>query len=409
MTNQKTKNLGQAFETIASQHANRRALLFSDGRSVTYRELDQTANRLARFFLAQGVRPGQVIALLDDKQLTAFAARLASLKIGAIYTHLDPKSSPARLRECLATCRPRLVIGETTSAPPGTLGASWKDLERESVDGDGSPLPETSEVAAEDAAYLTFTGGAMGATLSHDNVLRFIDWAQARFQLRPDDVVANVNALSADHSIFEFYGALFTGATLAPFADSLVQNARELAKLVDKQGCTIWFSAPSLLIHLSSRRALQKGEWQAMRQIVFGGEAFPKSRLREIFDLYSAHARFTSVYSRAECTSICSSYDVGPEDFLTLHGRLPLGHLNPGYHGYVLGEDGREVAMGQVGELCLEGPLVGQGYYNNREATERSFQFSDGTWTLYRTGERVQSHPETGQLRLVPRDFLEEI
>jgi len=150
-------------------------------------------------------------------------------------------------------------------------------------------------------------------------------------------------------------------------------------------------------------KALRADTFATVRSIVFGGEGFPKSELSKLHALYGARTRLVNVYGPTECTCICSAYDISAHD-LTGEGLPPLGKIADNF-SYLILDDDKPVAPGNAGELCLLGPQVGLGYYNDRERTDATFVQNPLAPTLpqrmYRTGDLVRE--ERGLLHFVGR------
>jgi D-alanine--poly(phosphoribitol) ligase subunit 1 len=383
-------NLPAAFDALRGQHGARCALHYPEsGREVSYAELGLLADRLAVRLLSQGLVAGDLLALFHDKSPEAYAAMLACLRLGVAYVNLDPDSPWERLRRILDTCQPRLVLNAVAGLGCADALRVWGgvqllQLHELAAQACASPvaagdLAALEPVPAHLPAYVMFTSGSTGApkgaVMSQANVLSFIGWAQRRFALGPSAVLTQANPLYFDNSVFDFYAALFSGATLVPLNAQQVRDPRRLVRLVGQAGCTLWFSVPSLLVYLLTTRALAADAWPAMRQIVFGGEGFPKRRLHELHDLYAAQAQLVNVYGPTECTCICSAYDIVPEDFDDMQGLAPLGRLSENFSYELLpveaGADGARDA--DSGELLLFGPQVGLGYYNDAARSARSF------------------------------------
>jgi D-alanine--poly(phosphoribitol) ligase subunit 1 len=241
--------------------------------------------------------------------------------------------------------------------------------------------------------------------MSHNNVLNFICWAQDRFQITPEDTFSNVNPMYFDNSVFDFYVSLFSGASMVPLAPAQVRNPRQLLDVINNLRCTIWFSVPSLLVYLLATRALDADDLPAVRKIIFGGEGFPKPKLKKLYDLFGRRAEFENVYGPTECTCICSAHAIQPADFADMKALAPLGFLAPDFSYEILDSTG----SADEGELFLCGPNVGLGYYNDPERTAASFfqnprhrRFRD---IGYRTGDLVRRDPD-GCLHFIGRtDF----
>jgi D-alanine--poly(phosphoribitol) ligase subunit 1 len=397
------RTVGQRFAAIAARHADRPALNFSDGTSVSYGALDDLAARAAGLLRAAGVRRGAVVALLLEKSPLAYAAMLACLRLGAPYVNLDRTSPAERLARIIDRCRPTVLLVD--AEVPAELNDVLRGL-NVAVLGPGIDVAATSPDRLEDCppptgsspAYLMFTSGSTGfpkgAVISHAALLNFNRWAIETFVLTPEDRLTNVNPLYFDNSVFDVYASLLTGACLCAFTREETLEARSLVKKVEAAGCTVWFSVPSMLMFLTTMRAIPKGGLPALRAVGFGGEGYPKPEMRKLYDLIGGHAQLVNVYGPTECTCICSSHPISEADFADMEGLATLGRMAPNFDYLILDADDRPVAQGEIGELCLLGPQVGLGYWRDPERTAAAFVPNplNGAYTeiMYRTGDLVR-------------------
>ena len=413
-------NLGLRFCEVAAAYPLRNALMRPGATTTSYAEIDQLSNRIGRFLLDQGVHKGDVVALFHDKSAAAFATMLACIKLGTPYTNLDPESPWERILKILKSCEPKIVINAFEDLPhinAFTNESIWKviDLHSSTTQSDihqlvGSALPEMQTVIGSDPAYIMFTSGSTGtpkgAVISHANVLNFVEWARNRFQITPSDILSNVNPIYFDNSVFDFYAALFSGATMVPVKPEEARDPHALIRIMNDSKCTIWFSVPSLLVYLLTTRALTPTDFSAVRKIIFGGEGFPKSKLKQLFEMYCHSAELENVYGPTECTCICSAHTIRPEDFNDMHTLTTLGYLAPNFDYEILSAD---LVTSDIGELFLRGPNIGLGYYNDPERTSKSFvqnpRHSHYVDIGYRTGDLVL-RDDLGQLHFKGRaDF----
>jgi D-alanine--poly(phosphoribitol) ligase subunit 1 len=375
-------NLGLAFREVVREHAERTALMYpGTGARTTYGELSRLAEAAALYLHRRGYGKGDVIAIFHDKSQEAFAAMLGCLRLGITYTNLDPESPWERLRKILSNCQPRAVLNafpslahaESIKREGSAEVISLSDVFRES-NASAESLPAIEDVPGSTPAYLMFTSGSTGqpkgAVMSHANVLFFIAWGQDRFRVTPEDIFTNVNPIYFDNSVFDFYTAIFSGAGLVPLTPAETKDPRLTVRLVGEAGCTIWFSVPSLLVYLLTTRALTSASLPQIRKIIFGGEGFPKSKLRQLYDMFSDRAQLENVYGPTECTCICSAHTVAAADFADMQNLATLGYLSQNFAGEVLRLEDDDP---DFGELLLLGPQVGLGYYNDAERTAQSF------------------------------------
>lgn len=416
-------NLGLRFSAVASRFAERPAIRIPGGATVTYADLNATANRLARYLRDAGIARGDVVCIAGDKSESAFAAMLACLKIGAIYTILDPDSPAERLRKIIGACAPRLLFSGAEDGG-GHLGETARELDVPVASGSArefrdairtfvsSDPEEVHNVLGSDPAYIMYTSGSTGfpkgAVITHQSVLNLIDWSIEEYGITPSDRLTNVNPMYFDNSVFDFYSALFSGASLVPFTREVVTDARALVAAVDEMKCTQWFSVPTLLIFLTTMKALNRDKFATLKRIIFGGEGYPKVKLKKLHDLYGHRTEFFNVYGPTECTCICSSYRISSSDFVELSGFPPLGSLIRNFACLIVDESGQETPVGELGELCLLGPNVGNGYYNDPERTACSFVQHPGNHNryrdvMYRTGDLVKLDAGDGKLHIAGR------
>lgn len=375
-------NLALAFNDVVRSYAARIALRYADiGKEMTYADLATLADQLTDYLHLEGFRQGDVIGIFHDKSPMAFAMMLACLRLGIAYTNLDPEGPWERLHKILATCQPKGIFNPF--ADLSHRAALSADITLRLIEGQtlklplvnsSVQLPDAKNVSGSTPAYIMFTSGSTGtpkgAAISHANLLWFIAWARDRFAVTADDVLANVNPIYFDNSVFDFYTALFSGAALAPFTSDQVREPSRLVHLVNVAGCTFWFSVPSLLVYLLTTRSLTDNDLPVIRKIIFGGEGFPKVKLKQLYDFFGARADLENVYGPTECTCICSAHNINPDDFLDMQSLATLGPLAQNFSAEILAvEDGDP----DFGELVLFGPQVGIGYYNDPERTAQSF------------------------------------
>lgn len=413
-------NVGSAFADVADRYGERPALRYPGGRIVTYASLNRHANRLASLLHARGLRKRDVIGIVHTKTLMCYAAMIAALKLGVTYVNIDDQNPKARLQHIFSTAQPKLVLAEGTyenvENATSFIGASLLNVahttfisEFESFGGDQHDWPARG-VTGTDPAYIMYTSGSTGvpkgALMSHANVLNFARWCAARFQITADDVLTNVNPMYFDNSVFDFYGGLLNGASIAPVTrESLAEPARAVSE-IEEAGCTTWFSVPSLLIYLTTMRLLTPDRLSNVRQFVFGGEGYPKPELRKLFSTFGRRSRLVNVYGPTECTCICSAWDVTGADLADSEGLVTLGAIAENFSALVL-QDGHVSNPGETGELCLVGPQVGLGYVNDADRTQRSFVQNpcNGAWReiMYRTGDLVRLDKDGRKLHFVGR------
>ena len=385
-----------AFAAAARDRRAAPALLWAGGGVTTFEELDRQSNRVARLLLDRGARRDGTVCLSLEKSPLAYAALLGCLKIGVPYFFLDPANPAARTRAMLARCRPSLAIVDAGVSPAPFDCAVLDARDAAGADDDGVEAPW--RFGGADPAYIMFTSGSTGepkgVTISHDNLLHFMEWSRRELGTTPSDVFSNVNPLFFDNSVFDIYASLFSGAALVPVTAAMLRRPQEALAHLDDAGCTVFFSVPSLLVYLQTMKLVDGASFPSARVVMFGGEGYPKPMLRKLFDAIGGRVTLLNVYGPTECTCIASAYRVTAADVADVQGLAPLGEVDANFSRVILDAEGRPAPDGAVGELCLGGPCVGLGYFNDPAQTARAFvqnpahdRYFD---RVYRTGDLVR-------------------
>jgi amino acid adenylation domain-containing protein len=418
----------QQWLTRQAEHRPDGAALCWKGETVSFSELEQFSNRLARLLTAQGCGRGDRVALLLPKGPVAIGAMLAVLKADCSYTPMDTKNPALRVARVLGAldCRCVLVVSSTRQllsdalrhlpsglTPPaiGLLESSpgaATDMAQFTLD-DLTAMPSEppdQRNSSRDPAHILFTSGSTGVpkgvVITHSSVTHFIQWAARHFGLGPSDRISGHSPLHFDLSTFDVYGALASGATLYPIPPEINLLPHKLAELIDQSALTQWFSVPSVLNHMAKLDVLEPNAFPSLRRVLWCGERFPTSGL--IYWMRRVpHAEFTNLYGPTE-TTIASSYYRVPKCPEHEREEIPIGQPCEGEELLVLGTDLRPLGPGQTGDLYIRGAGLSAGYWRDPERTAAAFTpspFAEGE-RLYRTGDLARID-ERGMVMLVGR------
>ena len=407
--------------------ANPSAPAIIDGeRSITFSELESTANRCANALIDHGVEKGDRVGLLIDKSIEALVGVYGILKAGGTYVPLDESAPIARLAyiardaqiRCLVTRSNRgrdwdllrkegapidtLVVAEGSSAhadeapPAGVRVVRWAAL------GDYPDASSTGAINSDALAYILYTSGSTGepkgVMLSHRNALAFVDWSAREVGIRPDDRLSSHAPLHFDLSTFDLFASA-CGAVpvvLIPRAASVFPV--ELARVIRDTQISVWYSVPSILSLLVIHGGLAETPLERLRAILFAGEVFPTKYLFRLMELLP-RARFLNLFGPTE-TNVCTWYDV-PHPAGEWPESIPIGKAIDGVDLIVASSSGEPVEEGEVGELVVTGPTVMHGYWGDPDRTDRALDVV-GDERTYRTGDHVKSDTD-GNLVFVGR------
>ena len=363
-------NLGMLFAERAKASGDRAALHYATG-DISYARLVTQVGQLAAMLLDRGYARGDVIAIAHNKAALSYALMLAALRLGIAYVNIDTASPAVRNRLIIKTSGPRALFVDdpehllAMQELAGTCGMNAELLAEPALAPVAAAdqrrqIAAMAEVDGASIAYIMFTSGSTGVpkevAVTHQNVLHFIQWGIERFGIGSSDNFANLSPMYFDNSVFDFYVALFSGASLTPVPRRLLNAPAEQVSHVASMGCTIWFSVPSLLIYVATMKALTAASLPAIRCIIFGGEGYPKVELIKLWRMFGSRARLVNVYGPTECTCICSAHDLSDDDFEDMTGLPTLGPPEPEFRP---SDPGRRRACNRSGRALPHRPQRG--------------------------------------------------
>ncbi len=371
----------------------RAAAVTFEGRSMSYRELDEKSNRLAHLLIERGVGPGEAVALLFGKSADAIVAILAVLKTGAAYLPIDPALPAARIDFMLTDTAPMAAI--TVAALADKLDAHDLiviDINDRAVA--RKPRTALPAPAPEHVAHIIYTSGTTGVpkgvAVSHRNVTRLFDAQAVGVTLSADQVWTQFHSYAFDFSVWEIWGALLHGGRLVVVPDSVARSPMEFHALLVAEKVTVLSQTPSA-VRMLSPQGLESAA------LVIGAEPCPP----ELVDRWAPGRTMLNVYGPTEAT-IFSSMST---PLAAGSGAPPIGSSVPGAALFVLDGWLRPVAAGVVGELYVAGRGVGYGYVRRPGLTATRFvpcPFGEPGSRMYRTGDLVCWGPD-GQLQYFGR------
>ncbi|WP_372503733.1 non-ribosomal peptide synthetase [[Mycobacterium] manitobense] len=364
-----------------------------EGRSMTYFELDEAANRLAHLLAQHGAGPGQAVALLLPRSAEAIVAILAVLKAGAAYLPIDPALPAARIEFMIADTAPIAAV-TTTGLAARLAGCDVMVLDIDDPRIDSQPGTALPAPAPDDLAHVIYTSGTTGVpkgvTVTHHNVVQLFDGLDIGVELAPGQVWTQFHSYAFDFSVWEIWGALLFGGRLVVVSDAVARSPEDFHAMLVAEGVTVLTQTPSA-VGVLSPQGLESAA------LVIGAEPCPA----ELVDRWAPGRVMVNVYGPTETTMWASA----SAPLAAGSGAPPIGSPIAWAAFFVLDEWLRPVPAGVVGELYLAGRGVGVGYVRRAALTSSRFvacPFGAAGTRMYRTGDLV-SWGADGQLRYLGR------
>ncbi|MGK5629122.1 amino acid adenylation domain-containing protein, partial [Streptomyces sp. URMC 123] len=385
-----------------------------EGASLTYAELRDRADRLARDLTSRGIGPGAIVALALPRSLDLVVGLLAVVTSGAAYLPLDPDYPADRLAYMLDDAAPAAVVTDTATAgrlPAHRLPVILTDAPR--------TAPEATAAATgtahpprpprpDDTAYVIYTSGSTGrpkgVAVTHHNVVRLFTATDPWFRFGPDDVWTLFHSYAFDFSVWELWGALLHGGRLVVVPHLVSRDPAAFLDLLVRERVTVLNQTPSAFHQLAAADRERPGAELALRYVVFGGEALETARLE---DWYRRHAddapTLVNMYGITETTVHVSHVALDRAAAATAGSRSLIGVNIPDLRIYVLDERLRPVPPGVTGEMYVAGEGLARGYLGRPDLTAGRFVadpyahlFGGRGTRMYRSGDLARRRPDGG-------------
>lgn len=362
---------------VAQKNPHAEAVCGWDGK-LTYKELDYLSSKLAQHLVDLGVQQGEHVPLLFEKSMWTVVAMLATMKSGATFVLLDTEHPEARLRAIVQQLGNRLILAsaQKTELAARLAGCVFavSTATLDDLSGDTKAFQWISNPAT--ALYIVFTSGSSGQPkgviithanyvsgacprgilLGYNNQTRGFDFASYSFDPSIERILCTL---------------IFGGCVCVP---SEYERKNDLAHAIDRMKATMTTLTPSIA------RYLDPAAVPSLRMLILGGELPAKTDIA----LWSIKTTLINIYGPAECSIATTVNSFTPD--------TDPRSIGPGIGAlmWVVDADdhNRLLPIGSVGELLIEGPIVGQGYLNDPQKTVKAF-IEEPEWLLAGT----KNHP----------------
>ena len=380
----------ELFESRWKRSPRSSAFLFADER-LTYEELHERSDRLARQLRSLGVGPEIPVAIFLERSFDSMVALLGTLKAGAAYLALDPAFPEALLSFMIHDARVPVIVTSAelrhalppcdavTVLVPSTTADSQEFC-------DGPPI-----VTSENAAYMMYTSGSTGQPKGviglHRGAINWFAWMWRTYPFAPDDVCCQQASLGVVESVWEIFGPLLQGVPSVIIPDDVVKDPACMVTMLGTHRVTRLVARPSLLRALLDGHDHLGDALPTLRLVISCGESLSVDVARR-FKQALPRAQLLNLYGSSEASAGVTCYDVSllDEDDRT----VPIGRPISNTCAYVL--NGMTPAPpGVRGELYVGGPGLAREYIRRPDLTAERFVRNPFTPErfprLFRTGD----------------------
>ncbi|MBD2208320.1 amino acid adenylation domain-containing protein [Nostoc linckia FACHB-104] len=396
------KCIHQLFAEQVERTPNAVAVIFGE-QQLTYRELNNQANKLAADLQTLGVKSDVLVGICIERSLEMVVGLLAILKAGGAYLPLDPNYPQERLEYMIkdADILVLLTQQKLINFLPQYQGKVICLDKWEVINQENHSILETN-VKPDNLAYVIYTSGSTGkpkgVMISHRSICNHMIWMQSEFPLTESDRVLQKTPFSFDASVWEFYAPLLAGGKLILAKPDGHQDTAYLVEVIAEQKITILQLVPSLLRVLLEKEKIQT--CQTLRRVFCGGEVLTIDLHNKLFQLLP-DVELCNLYGPTEATIDTTYYKCKYEGN---GSSVPIGKAIANAQVYLLDGHLQPAPIGVPGEIYIGGAGLAQGYLNRPDLTNEKFilnPFISGT-RLYKTGDLARYLPD-GNIEFIGR------
>ena len=390
-----TRNVLEWLEN-AAERAPQKPCYLEEGKSITFSEIREMAKRIgSRLVTVCNPAP---IAIISGRRIETIAGFFGIIYSGHAYAPIDAELPKQRISVILSTLRPSALLADAenlalaremsgTETPVFSLeDAAESEIDEDALSGVYQRMVMT------DPLYVIFTSGSTGrpkgVATSHQSLICYIESYAKVMGIDESDRMGSQSPLDYIAAIRDIYLPIYKGASTALIPKQYFMEPNRLFEFMNSFGVTsVGWSVSAFTVPLALG-AFEEVKLATLRKICFSGSVMPASCLA-IWQRNLPDARFVNQYGPTEATASCTYYVV--DHLVEGEEQLPIGTAYEHYKVFLLNEDLTETPIGEVGEICISGPILALGYYNDPERTEKSFVNNPNCQgypeRMYRTGD----------------------
>jgi D-alanine--poly(phosphoribitol) ligase subunit 1 len=398
--------LGELLEVRARQCPNATAVICEHDHtfgkpSLTYAELADKVEHLAHRLRAAGAKPNTVIALMLERSFAMSIGILAVIRAGAGYLPLPPENPPDRTEYMLKEAGVEILLVHGKTAAKAAFNGTVINLDDPALyEGPAAPLANVN--SPQDLAYVIYTSGSTGrpkgVMIEHRSAINRMHWMQRAYPLGPDDVILQKTPYYFDVSVWEQFWWALEGAQVCFLAPGAERNPMGIVSTIKKNKVSVLHFVPSMLSvfleYVESKGDAAAANLASVRYVFCSGEALSAEHVKRFNRFWGGKtgARLINLYGPTEATVDVTYFDCPTNDDFNI---VPIGRPIDNTKLYILRE-GRQVAIGDVGELCLAGVQLARGYINSKKLTDEKFSDNPANpgERIYRTGDIARWLPD---------------
>ena len=392
----------QKLEQQAEENPGLPALLTRE-RTLSYKELNDHANRMAHFLIDHGINIEDKVAICIDRSIEMMIGIFGTIKAGAAYLPLSPENPTERLKSIINDANPKVIItnkGSSANIPEGSQVVFIDDILQNPLSADSSN--PTVKVTSRNLAYVLYTSGSTGipkgVMIEHHSVLNRLGWMQKAYPIDKSDTILQKTPITFDVSVWELFWWSFNGANLVLLSKGGEKDPDSLIKYISDFKVTTMHFVPSMFTTFFETIKVRKAgdKLKGLRRIFLSGEALPLKQVQEFNEMRKVHSlpHIINLYGPTEATVDVSYFNCPESEINNVYIGRPIDNTKL----YVVNNKNMMQPIGVPGELLITGVNLARGYLNNPKLTSEKFFdlkiSGDINIKAYHSGDLVKLTPE---------------
>lgn len=398
----KDKTIVQLFEEQVEKAPENVAVVF-EGKTLTYKELNEKANQLANYLISKGLDKETNIGIFTTRSFDSIIAILAVLKLNCTYVPIDPEYPKDRIEHMINIAKINFILYSGPCAIDESYNISLIDINSSIYSNFDTKTHHKFAYNSENNLYVIFTSGSTGkpkgVCLTHKNMVNLIYFEIFKTNIFKNPCnILQFATMSFDVSYQEIFSALLTGNRLYLVSDNMRKNTHSLVDYISQNKINTLFLPPAYLKLLCSNAILVEKIKLFVKNIITAGEKLVLTP--GIQELINSGIVIHNHYGPAE-THVATAFTI---DSLNLGTEPPIGIPVSNTQIYILDKNHQLCPNNVIGQICIAGDCVGNGYINNQTLTNSRFIKNKFTNSMmYLTGDLGYFSPE-GLLYFIGRN-----
>ncbi|MCJ8173437.1 non-ribosomal peptide synthetase, partial [Clostridium botulinum] len=405
----KNKTIQELFELQVEKTPDNIAVVFED-KELTYKELNEKSNQLARVLRDKGVKADTIVAIMLDRSVEMVISIMAILKAGGAYLPIDPGLPEERIKYIMTNSKSRILLSEQRLIKGLDVECKFIDLNnRDLFDGEKSNIDKINN--SSNLAYVIYTSGTTGnpkgVMIEHRNLNNLILGLHKNIynKYKENLKICLLAPYYFDASVKQIFAAILNGHSLYIVDEETRRDGKKLLDYYEENEIQVSDGTPMHIKMMLNNKVLFEQYKLKIKEYIVGGEELNLNVIKEFCESFTGESKpyINNVYGPTECCVDSSIYVIDCEKVNNIE-IIPIGKPMVNYKLYIIDKYNKLLSIGVPGELCISGDGVARGYLNNLELTELKFvdnPFEPGT-KMYKTGDLARWLPD-GNLEFLGR------